>query len=306
MYHQVTINLLHQTVHTVFECREQPVYTYVLGVILCIGGMISYFPQYYSLIKSKQHKGISEMSLLFLNLGAVCLAANSFILNWWKFGCYTQCSFWLCSANFLSMFQIMVGWIMVIPLYLIFVRYKMRNSDRKALYDVLYICIYIIFILVMVIVGMTEKITNPDSTSFFKISAKGLGVLSAVFSCVVWIPQIVKLIKTKQQGTLSLLMFIMQTPGNAIIIMFQILYKQDWTTWFAYVVTLVEQLIIVIILIVFKYRTRNIPEIVFPENPESDEILVGRDFGNNFGNNGVDVNNGVGSPIQEEAELMDL
>lgn len=288
MYHQIPINLLSRTVQIVFECKEQPIYTYVLGVILCIGGMISYIPQYYSLIKTKQHKGISEMSLLFLNFGAVCLAANSFILNWWKFTCYTQCSFWLCSANLLSMFQIMVGWIIVLPLYLIFVRYKMRNSDRKALYDVMYFGIYIIFTLVMVIVGISEKTLNPNSNGFFQISAKVLGIISAVFSCVVWIPQIVKLIKTKHQGTLSLVMFIMQTPGNAIIIMFQILYDQDWTTWFAYAVTLVEQLIIVIILIVLKCRNRNRNVIVLPE----DENLIPAE--------------GVGSPIQEEAELMDL
>jgi len=169
----------------------------------------------------------------------------------------------------------------------------MKNSDRKALYDVIYIGIYIIFILVMVIVGVGEKEMNPDSNGFFQISAKGLGVLSALFSCVVWIPQIVKLIKTKHQGTLSLLMFLMQTPGNAIIIMFQILYKQDWTTWFAYVVTLVEQLIIVIILIILKCKTRNTSEIVFPDtNTDEQEGLMNDE--------------GVGSPIQEEAELMDL
>ena len=156
----------------IFECKAQETYTYVLGVILCVGGMLSYFPQYYSLIKTKQHKGISEMSLFFLNLGAVCLTANTFILNWWKFGCYNQCSFWLCTANLLSMFQIMVGWIMVSPLYFIFVRYKIRNSDRRTLYDVIFIGIYILFTLVMIIVGMTEKIANPNSNGFFQKALK--------------------------------------------------------------------------------------------------------------------------------------
>ena len=212
---------------------------------------------YYSLIKSKQNKGISETSLLLLNIGSACLAANSFILNWWRFTCYEYCGFWLCTANLLSMIQITVGWIMVCPLYLIFVRYKIKNSDRKIIYDIGYVSIYILFVLIMIIVGLVEKLEAYDSRTFFVISAKILGVVSAICSCIVWIPQIVKLIRSKEQGNLSLLMFIMQTPGNAIIIAFQILYDQNWSTWVVYAVTLVEQSIIVIILLVYKFRNRD-------------------------------------------------
>ena len=155
-------------------CTVEPVYSYVLGILLCVGGMISYFPQYYSLIKTKQHKGISELSLFILNIGSACLAANSFILNWYKFECYHHCSFWICGANLLSMFQIMVGWIMVFPLYLIFIRYKIKNSDKRIIYDIIYIFIYIFFILVMIIVGLSEKF-KTNNISFFKITAWILG-----------------------------------------------------------------------------------------------------------------------------------
>ncbi len=257
-----------------YTCQGEPLFSYILGIVLCIGGMVSYFPQYYSLVKTKQHKGISEVSLLLLNIGSACLAANSFILNWWKFGCYQHCNFWLCSANLLSMFQIMVGWIMVFPLYLIFTRYKMKNSERRMIYDIGYISIYVLFVLIMVIVGLAEKLSPGDSREFFNISAKVLGIISAICSCIVWLPQIIKLIRTKKQGNLSLLMFIMQTPGNAVIIIFQILYRQNWTTWFAYVITLAEQGIIVVILLVFKCRDRTrIDEfsLVDPTDYSSDE-----------------------------------
>lgn len=240
-----------------YTCTVEPVYSYVLGVLLCIGGMVSYFPQYYSLIKNKQHKGISELSLFILNIGCACLSVNAFILNWYKFECYRHCSFWICSANLLSMFQIMMGWIMVFPLYLIFLRYKIKNSDRRLVYDIVYIFIYIIFMLTIVIVGLLEKNVS-NNTYFEKISAWILGgIVSPICSCIVWIPQIVKLIRTKKQGNLSLAMFVMQTPGNAIIILFQILYRQSFTTWGTYVVYFVEQSIIVIILLIYKWRDRN-------------------------------------------------
>lgn len=239
-----------------YICQSEPILSIVLGLLICVGGVISYTPQYFNLVKTKQHKGISEFSLLLLNIGAASLAANSFILNWDKFECYDHCNFWLCSADLLSMFQIMIGWIMVFPLYLIFVRYKIKNSERKIIYDIIYVVIYILFILLMIIVGLTEKLLYQDTTNFFTISAKILGIFSAICSSVVWLPQIIKLIRTKQQGNLSLLMFIIQSPGNLTIIFFQILYHQNWTTWIAYVITLVEQLTIVIILLILMWKNK--------------------------------------------------
>ena len=245
-----------------YVCQAEPILSIVLGILICIGGIISYTPQYFNLFKTKQHKGISEFSLLLLNIGSASLAANAFILNWYKFECYRHCNFWLCTADLLSMIQIVVGWIMVFPLYLIFVRYKIKNSERKIIYDIIYVSIYILFILIMVIVGLVEKLGLSNNNNFFVISAKILGIFSAVCSSVVWLPQIIKLLRTKQQGNLSLLMFILQTPGNFVIIMFQIMYHQDWTTWISYVITLIEQMLIVIILLVFKFRNRkNIQEI---------------------------------------------
>ena len=239
------------------ECTVQPVYTYVLGILLCLGSIISYIPQYYSLIKTKQHKGISELSLFILNVGSACLAANTFILNWYKFECYESCSFWICTANLLSMFQIMIGWIMVLPLYLIYIRYKIKNSDKRIIYDVVYFTIYFIFIMIMIIIGLSKEI-HSDNILFFRISAYVLGIMSAICTCIVWLPQIVKLIRTKEQGNLSLIMFLMQAPGSCISAGFQILYKQSISTWGTYIVSFVEQTVIVIILLIFKYRNQNI------------------------------------------------
>lgn len=123
----------------------------------------------------------------------------------------------------------------------------------------------------MVIVGLSEKLSNSDSTSFFKISAWLLGgVISPICSCIVWLPQIIKLIRTRKQGNLSLAMFIMQTPGNAIIIVFQIMYRQSFTTWGTYVVSLIEQGIIVVILTIYKWRDQHQNEMTDIETGDSE------------------------------------
>ncbi len=237
-----------------YVCTIVSTLSIVLAILLSIGSFVSYFPQYYNMMKTKLVDGISESSLFILCTSLTFISANALILNWGKFKCYNHCSFWLCSANLLSVFQILVSWVVVLPMYFIFIRFKIRDSDRRVMRDVQYLFTYIVFVLIMVIVGLVEKSSN--NIYFFEVSAKVLGVLAGLLSSIVWIPQIIELIKTKKQGNLSLLMFILQTPGNGIVIFLQILYKQNWTTWFPYVITLVEQGVIVVIILVLKYRDK--------------------------------------------------
>ena len=249
--------------HTVTDCAAEPVYNYVLAILICIGGTVSYLPQYYSLYKSEQFKGISEMSFLIMNIAGATLAANSFILNYWQFPCYNNCSFWICTGRLLPLIQIAIGWFVCIPLYLILIRNKIKGSNNRLLSDIRYILTYLGFILVMVIIGIFEKNFAQNSSYFFSIAAIMLGIISALCSCLIWIPQIIKLIKHKDPRGLSLLMFFLQTPGNIMIIILQILYKQSWTTWISYLVLFIEQATIIVILLVLKWRSRNVQPIIF-------------------------------------------
>ena len=244
------------------QCTEVPIYSYVLAMILCIGGILSYIPQYYSLIKHRDKDGVSIMSMLLLNVGSTSLAVNALILNWWKFSCYNYCNGWICTANLLSLFQILINTVVVIPLFLLVSIFKIRNT--KNWWNILYFGIYIFYAAILVLVTLLQYHYNEPT---LKVTAWGLGaVVSPITSCAVWIPQIIKLIIEKTGGNLSLLMFIFQTPGNAIIIVMQILYHQSWTTWVSYLVTLIEQTIIVILLIVYKRRRRT--ELIINLDPE--------------------------------------
>lgn len=240
---------------TNWSCQAEEPYKYVLGILLALGAVVSYIPQIYSLIKSKKHKGISEFSLWILVLGCYSLVYNVLVLNWWKFQCYKSCSFWICTADLMPVIQITMGFLMAFPLYLTFMRYKIKNSNRKIIHDLGYILIFIVFVLTTFIVSLSEKYIVTNNIGFFHVSAWIAGaIVSPICSCLVWIPQIIHLIRYKDQGSLSLVMFIIQTPGNGVIIVFQLLYHQDWTTWVSYVVTLVEQTIIIIILLILKYN----------------------------------------------------
>lgn len=241
-------------------CAAEPIAVYILGAILCLG-FVSYLPQYYELLKRKNIDGLSEPSLLILNISTATLAGNSFILNYGKFKCYSfsnekaGCSFWVCTGDLLPLWQIGMAWIVVIPLYCIYIRFKMRQSDRLC-YDISWFLSYMISLLIMTIFAVNYYEFSKDSTLFFEWFAYILGIISAICSAIVWIPQIIQLLRTGESNGLSLLMFCLQTPGNAMIIILQIIYKQNWTSWIGYVILFIEQSIIVIILIVFKCRPR--------------------------------------------------
>ena len=230
-------------------CNIQPVYNYILGIALCIGGMVTYIPQYISILKHKNINGISELSLFILNLSSTLLTLNSIILNWSLFQCYNNCNGWLCTGNLLPLFQIACGALVVIPLYIIFLYFKVNQSDKSYLHDLRFALTYLFSIIVLSIIVPLIR-----SSHGIIIFAKIIGVFAAIFSCIIWVPQIVKLIKTKDPGKLSLVMFLFQTPGNAIIIVLQLLYKQDWSTWITYLFLFIEQTAIVFLIIFYKKR----------------------------------------------------
>jgi uncharacterized protein with PQ loop repeat len=106
-------------------------------------------------------------------------------------------------------------------------------------------------VVIVLLLGI-EKITYND-VNVFDIIAYVFGIISLICCSIVWIPQIKKLIKKRKDEGLSLTMFIIQTCGNVITVVFQaILDHQNWSTWLPYVFNFFEQLIIVIILIVLK------------------------------------------------------
>jgi uncharacterized protein with PQ loop repeat len=248
-------------------CNEQSTFVYVGAALLCAGGLVSYIPQYIELIRSRQPDNISEKSLFILSLSGAALFLNALIFNWGKFDCFSDpaCSNWICFANLLGVLQIGINWFVVNPLYGIFVWLKLRNRHawettnrlRRWLFELGYILTYLAVLCVALTLSVVEhsRVDQKAAGAFFGVFAGGLGVSAAVGSAVVWIPQIIKLLRNQNASGLSLLMFVSQGIGSIIIVIFQaVLYHQNWTTWLAYVFSFVEQATIVVILIVFRYR----------------------------------------------------
>jgi len=225
----------------------------VLGSLICIGNICSYIPQFHKIIKDESVLGISEMSLVLMNMGMMFLSMNSLIYNWPKFFCHNVS----CILDLFPFYQICISWLMVLIFYIIFIRYKIKNYEKRIISALYYVITYLLFIILVLGLAIGEKVNN-DNTKFFIIYANILGYASAVCNSIVYLPQIYDLYKLKDSGSLSFIMFAMQTPGNIIIIFFQaFLFKQYVSTWITYVITLIEQLIILIMIIYYHFKNKN-------------------------------------------------
>lgn len=241
------------------ECDLISTVGYIVGILLCIGSICSYIPQFYVIFKSKAIDGLSEPSIVILNVGNFCLTLNSIIFNWYKWSCFSKCSFGVCNAYMLPFYQILMGWVMVFIFYLIFMKYKIRNTEDKIIGAMFYLLLYIVFIGVVVVIAISEKFWNSGESRllFFDGFGQAMGYCAALCNGVVWIHQIYVLLKSGECGNVSPVMFALQAPGNVVIIIFQaVLYKQPISTWISYVVCCIEQTIVLIIIIMYKIRDR--------------------------------------------------
>lgn len=229
----------------------------ILGPLICLGSILSYVPQFYNIIKYESVEGISELCLVLMNIGLTCLTMNSLIFSWKYFSPFQP-------INLLPFLQIALSWLMVLIYYIIFITFKFKTStlntikaerkkEKRLLYGLHYAATYLIFTIFVIALALGEKLQGHSS--FFALFANILGYTSAVLNCLVFLPQIHKIYKNKSKGNVSVIMYLLQTPGNLIIIIFQaVVYHAPLSTWITYVVVLVEQLIILLMMIYYYYR----------------------------------------------------
>jgi len=89
--------------------------------------------------------------------------------------------------------------------------------------------------------------------------AQILGTISSILMIFQWAPQIYTTWKKKSAGALSLLMLLLQMPGALLVMFFQaVLNAADITTWAPYAFLFVEQLILVILISIYRMRERTL------------------------------------------------
>eukprot|EP00013_Stygamoeba_regulata_P021587 CAMPEP_0177647322 /NCGR_PEP_ID=MMETSP0447-20121125/10237_1 /TAXON_ID=0 /ORGANISM="Stygamoeba regulata, Strain BSH-02190019" /LENGTH=347 /DNA_ID=CAMNT_0019149897 /DNA_START=343 /DNA_END=1382 /DNA_ORIENTATION=+ len=101
------------------EAADKPPVVWGLGLLLTIGIVVTYIPQFISLIKLRDSTGLSYFSLLLWNLSCFFLVLGALITEWDTVMCCSEVSFLQCNSILLQFYQLGIGWVNVFPLYIL-------------------------------------------------------------------------------------------------------------------------------------------------------------------------------------------
>jgi len=255
----------------------------MLGVFLIVGTVISYVPQYVSIIKMKSSEGLSYGMLSIALASGFLTAINSGILKWPNVICCHNHSLNLgqCLRNNMATEQLLAGLFCYILLYLLYLMYFRLGPDAelKARRRRTRLLAWITFFLIIfgatglsILGGVLYYELNYTSTTVARY-AQVLGIASSLLMVFQWAPQIYTTWKLKSQGSLSLGMLLLQIPGALLVVVYQgILNEADFTTWVPYLLGGMEQVVLVLMVIVYKYRAKRLAE-----NPDERILLINKE-----------------------------
>jgi len=248
-----------------------------LGIFLITGITISYIPQYISILKLKSSDGLSFPTLALAFLSGLLTLINTGILNWNpKIMCCNKRTLSDCFAFNLPVLQLCIGPICLFLLYVFFLRFfsflpnnAQTRTDKVREFRYATI-VFIIVIVAAAVLSATAGILYYNvgiSSSTMAKYAQACGVMSSIAILFQWLPQIYTVYKLKSPGSLSILMLLIQLPGSILVIYFlAVLNKEDFTTWSAYVITFIQQLILTIMCGIYQCRPK-------PIDPETTILL---------------------------------
>ena len=230
--------------------QSNEIFSFVLTILIILGSILSYIPQFHIIIKNKSVDNISELTLVLSNIGFLCLTLNLLILSWNDLFCPVYLS---CFINILPLLTCLVSWLLLLIYYGIFIFYRIKNRNKRIISVLNYLICYFIFTIFIIALSLGEKIA--ENNKFFVSFSKILGICSAVMNGLVYIPQIYILLREKESGSVSIFTYLLQTPGNLFVIIYQaVIYSVPVTTYITYVISFVEQLIILCILLYYECR----------------------------------------------------
>jgi uncharacterized protein with PQ loop repeat len=199
----------------------------ILGWMIIIGTFITYSFQYKKLYDIKDINGINDNMLL---LGCASSAFNLMGIignNLTILPKYTHAELYY---KLLPIIQILSPWLCLQINYLIYYIYEKNTYNRKKF--VYFNIVLIIILLIIFPITAVYMYSNYNGLSDF------LNCISTIMSIAMWVPQIITTWKNKKEGSLSLLSLGCHSVGCLLVIVFQFLEKQSFTTILPYIVAL--------------------------------------------------------------------
>jgi len=263
------------------QCYEDPgPFGIAVALVIVIGTIISYIPQYRIIIKNRSSDGLNNVMLGISLMSCYLTATNSGILQWPLVTCCEELSFGGCLLNNLATEQLIISLLCVFILYFLCVLFypefkgttktttpgslneidvigaSLKHKNSKKFAWVLFFVVNIIGLFFSILGGVLFYNFHYSGHTL-SVYATTLGILSSVGMILQWAPQIFTTIKNKSAGNLSLIMLAIQMPGALLVVFFQgFLMKANFSTWFPYIFSAAEMTILIVLIVVYMIRDR--------------------------------------------------
>jgi uncharacterized protein with PQ loop repeat len=212
--------------------QHQTVLDIVSGVVLIVGAMAAYVPQWVSIITRKSSFGVNFTYLSLAWLSNLLVAGNASILKYPVLACCWRqdgIAAGQCLALQLPLLQIVLPFVYGFVSQALFIYYckaappvfspldahKLRYR-AKAVFAATNLLLLIVLIAAVVMYFMYDL--SPETLGEF---ATALGYAGAVANVIMWLPQIVTSYKLRTPGSLSVISLLVLCLGNVLVFFYQ-------------------------------------------------------------------------------------
>lgn len=254
-------------------------------VLITIGIIVSYLPQYRRIYIKKTSEGLSTNFLFLGSCSSIFTLTNIILVSSKaRHCCYIGAlNFFNCLNSQLNLIQIGIQCtcaILILVVVLLQTRYSIKQDKDE------YARIVTVgkFVALHGIISIIEVFTGLYTNRTILLTIAQInGLLSALLTMMKYVPQITTTYRLKHPGTLSIGMMCIQTPGGFIFTMTLFFTKgSHWSSWVSYLVAALLQGTLLLLCIYYEYiRNEGI----------TSEILERREIDRNIIQNLDGVNN---------------
>ncbi|OUM64096.1 hypothetical protein PIROE2DRAFT_28259, partial [Piromyces sp. E2] len=243
-----------------------------LGIVITTVLVISYIPQIFKLIITKNSFGISPYAQMLSFTAQTLTLFNIFLLQQDLINCCLIGQFTIpyCMGTLIGFIQIFLQWCCITTIVFLFIKYFPSRINREYTaidaqgemllreWKVIVRVIYALIIMLTVIITLTliSIFMDWDKESIIYLAGVyGLG--SSGFSLIQFLPQIKKTFVNKSVGALSIPSMLIQCPGSFILVIFLAIQPgTNWTTWITYFAGGTLQGILLMLCIYYSYKNK--------------------------------------------------
>ena len=208
-------------------------------LLLIVGIIISYLPQYQRINQKRTSEGLSTSYLLLGSCSSIFTFTNIFLISTnARKCCFSgKLSLFDCMSSLVNLVQIgtqSACALLILVLLVLLTRHSVRQDKEEysRIIGVSHIVIiHAVISTIEVIVGLSSKPSLSVGIASFN------GLCSALLTMMKYVPQIYTTYKLKHTGTLSLHMMYIQTPGGVLFAMTIMMTKgSHWSSWISYLI----------------------------------------------------------------------